>query len=504
MAILTDLPDEILECIIVHTSDLMHDTLLELALASKRLSKVVTPMLVRRWSGGPPLECLLLHLFQHPELRARVKHLRLHCLSTACEQHGGPSELGIRDDHLQDLAIALSDAWPVPPEWPELMRNGLSDVFGALLLCWATKLASLDLVVPFFQPEDHDDFVFLQMVGQAVQQFRALGPGPTPLPLPLLELRSVAFRHWDTELSTDGRYAAPFFHLPKMKVFFGFKLGMFDPAWREDDDTEAVRGRYMIDFPVGTSPIEELILEDADISIAGLSTLVGACRRLKTLVFQPGPVLENQELSSTGLAQAILLQKASLEILMIDFERNGLMEIYESADEEGSVGLEECFQYLERLESLTIDAYTLFKECSEDEAQPTPQDIVGRLPPSLIHLRLEQIGLGEKWASSREQADEYLDGLESFLRECRPDGKFPKFRYLDVAECWSDDECFVRLEGLAAAQRVQLSFDWKWRSIHGVAARFQDLQQRGNMASAVSRLVEDVRSNSTRDGEDGK
>ncbi|RTE76829.1 hypothetical protein BHE90_008685 [Fusarium euwallaceae] len=477
---LLDLPDEALEAVLL--CNIGGRTLHQLTRVNKRLRRIANPILVQRWPYSH--ERLLLYLLHHPELRTEVKELKFENLVTfRCHTYGRD----ISDESLEALAATVDEAWPAlakSTKWAEFVRKGNTDALCTLLLCWATKLSSLDIAVPYFLAERREDFLTLQLVGQVVQMWKKTGSTD----LPLLKLRSVTYRHGeDTDYGCDGRYAAPFFHLPNMKSFTGFKFGMME--WDDNYNrnyTDSILGRvrmvnphdkYLMHFPIGTSPIEEIILDDVDLSARTLSRVVSACKRLKMLVYRAAPVCDNLRLSWRGFANVMLHHKKSLEILLIDFERPGDSLVFSdnegpqadelSSDnhghdfdpEVGTIYLRDCYQHLKCLKSLSLDARSLEYGHGDDHI------MASRLPGSLVHLRLQGYCFGTLWKRSIQQAEEQIQDLEILVRECCPDGKLPNLCQITVAERLPKDpvlEAFDRLVDLAKVRGVKVIWIKPW------------------------------------------
>lgn len=489
MASLLDLPDETLENVLLCNID--GHTLHQLTFVNKRLRRIASPILVQCWpySHGR----LLLHLQRHPEFRQHVKELKFEDLVAFRDHRKDHSGCEISIESREDLAATVDEAWPAlakSTKWAEYIRKGNTDALCTLLLCWATNLTSLDITVPYFDANQRHDLMVLQLASQVVRTWKKTGSAD----LPLLQLRSVVFRHWDTEFSTDGLYAAPFFHLPSVKSFTSWKFGLW--GWGKGSrgnyndptlgwvPTANPRDNYILDFPVGTSPIEDLILDEVDVSVQSLFTVVSACRRLKLLLYRPGPVCDNSWLSWRGLANVMLHHKKSLETLFIDFERPGDSILF-SDDEEmeddgsddtnddddnhrhdddpkvGSIHLCDCYQYLECLKSLSIDVGFLYKKDGYGDCHITPS----RLPSSLVNLRLQGLSFAALWRQSIQETEDQITELRILIQECGPGGKLPNLRQITIADRLPKDlvlEAFDRLMELAKAQEVEVIFIKRW------------------------------------------
>ncbi|RSL83541.1 hypothetical protein CEP52_016680 [Fusarium oligoseptatum] len=453
MANLLDLPDETLESVLLGSID--GHTLHQLTRVNKRLRRIASPMLVQRWPYSN--ERLLLYLLHHPELRTEVKELKFGNLVTfRCHTYGRD----ISDESLEALAATVDEAWPAlakSTKWAEFVCKGNTDALCTLLLCWATKLSSLDIAVPYFLAERREDFLTLQLASQVVQMWKKTGSTD----LPLLELRSVTYRHGeDSDYGCDGRYAAPFFHLPNMKSFTGWKSGMME--WDDNYNrnyTDSILGRvrmvnphdkYVMDFPVGTSPIEEIILDDVDLSARTLSRVASACKRLKTLVYRAAPVIRWRD-------------------FLIDFERPGDSLVFSDNEgpqgdelstdnhghdfdpEVGTIYLRDCYQHLKCLKSLSLDARSLEYGHGDDHIRAS------RLPSSLVHLRLQGYCFGTLWKRPIQQAEGQIQDLEILITLAEMLPKDPVF------------EAFDRLVELAEVRGVRViwikPWDERWEGI---------------------------------------
>ncbi|KAF4469771.1 hypothetical protein FALBO_3325 [Fusarium albosuccineum] len=474
MCNLLSLPDEMIRRVCTSLSDIHHASLFKLVLVNKHLNRVVTPLLVRRWfvdrekRRPPAIERLALHLLRHPEFRREVKHIQFASVQTAAEQHDTTRLITARE--LEELSQAAHGAWPALAEstdWADQIRNGIKDALATLILCWTPNLTSFELSVPDFRPGQGPELLLLQSVSQVVRQFKSSGPHWALGALPLLELRSLIYIHWDTEGTTESKFLAPFFHLPKLKTFMGLQVGMGDYDEYEDDSLDnqqddgsfsrSTRNRYMTDFPIGTSTVEELIIYEAEVTVDTLSTLVRACRRLTMLDLELALLvhLEGPELRSNGLAQVILHHAETLKVFRLGIEQDFFVQ--HPAD--GPIRLEDCFRQLGQLESLTVEPTFLYEHDSA-ESQVRDEMVVNRLPPSLKHLRFESDTVALDARTSTAKVDEWVTGFQGLIEECRPDGLLPNLRHFDLKDLLIDNpgvESIGRLKTMAEDRGVRLS-----------------------------------------------
>ncbi|KAJ3533335.1 hypothetical protein NM208_g6029 [Fusarium decemcellulare] len=477
MCSLLGLPDEMIHQVCTSLSDIHHASLFELVLVNKHLSRLVTPLLVRRWfvdpekRKPPAIERLALHLLRHPGFRKEVKHVQFASVQTAAEHHDTTPL--ITSQELEQLSLAVHGAWPALAEstdWADQIRNGIKDALATLILCWTPNLTSFELSVPHFWPGQGPELLLLQFVGQVIRQFKSSGPHWALGALPLLELRSVTYSHWDTENTTEGKFAAPFFHLPKLKTFMGFKFGMGGYDGDEDDSLDhqqddgssspSARHQYMTDFPIGTSTVEELIIYDADVTVDALSTLVRACRRLTVLDFELAGFLEHledSELRTNALAQVIMYHAETLKVLRLRFEQSLFVE-YKEDLADGPVRFGDCFRQLQQLESLAIEPSFLYEHDSA-QSQFSHEMVLNRLPPSLHHLRFETDAVALNDSTSSAKVDNWINSFQGLIKECRPDGLLPNLRHFDLRDMLIDKpgaESIVRLKTMAEDRGVRL------------------------------------------------
>lgn len=464
---LTHLPDELLAKVLRCLSDTQPKSLLEVALVNRRLNNVVTPLLVRRWPASTEwwnthIEHLALHLLNHPELRKQVRSLGLHNLMTRAQGERKLLQLPVSRESLKNLSEAAYGQWSTssePQDWSQQISEGVSDATSALVLSWTTDLRCLSLTVPHFCPQKDEDFVILRWISQVVRKSTL---DENHGVVPFWSLQRVEFRHWDTENYVEAKFAAPFFYLPGVRTFVGYRCSGTDSEqeWINEDEVapEVIRQRYLTDFPVSFSNIEELVLDQVDMPVDGIFTMVRACRRLTSLTIAFGPVLDNDRLSSNALAGVILHHSQSLEKLDFRLDDPGLLELYEDSSD-GPHTLESSLKHLDRLESLTIP----IKFLHDSEADPS-QNLNGlmldRLP---LHIKNLQFNRGilsfGRWSSMTEVIERIVESFEKLLRQCGPTEKSRALAIIDLTCILLDDPKFdsiVRLKKVASEQGVKL------------------------------------------------
>ncbi|KAM0421325.1 hypothetical protein ACHAPT_010855 [Fusarium lateritium] len=466
MAQLNNLPDELLVKIFTHVSDVEHSALLQLALVNKRLSKIVSPLLVRRWPAhdtdkGKEIEHLAIHLLRHPELRDQVRSIRW---DTDCSAYSTDR----KDD--QDLWKACQEAFPdLAPgpgeeeeEGPRLPDMDFSDIIATLVFTWAKNLTELTFTVQ--ETHEYPDTTIYRNILQTTRALTNPEPGQALEHLPFAELREVSFRHCDTWGSFNGTWTASFFLLPKLKSFSGFYFGLWDMRMSTGDlyethevpETILSDDTGMPDFPIGTSPVETIIMLASEVSVAGLMLMVRACRRLKMLAYEPHPDCWRYQIGLRSLAHVMLLHASSLEEVMIRIPSPAQIDTTEEPWE-GSVPLQESFRQLANLKTLTMALDFLF-DTDEDGSLKVH---TSRLPSSIGHLRLENVSLILNWSRFLDEIEAVATGLGGLVQESGPDGRFKNLKKIDLYNALIDDpnvEVISRLKELAEERGIALSF----------------------------------------------
>lgn len=490
---LLDLPDEILHKISISVSAAGDGSLFKVVAVNRRLNALVTPLLVHRWppsrhNNRPRNECLALHLARHPELRGQVRHLELGS-GGSFPQTGGhfidPFMPKLGREQLEEIAAAVAHECPKYteiPDWAGQVREGAWGAISALLLTWATNLTHLEFTVPSTATNyPGEDVIIIPMWATYVVR-QMMNPSANSLAgtLPLMNLRHVLVTHEYENLRTFGRYTAPFFYLPNMRTFVGRQVGVMD---LQEDIGADVRDKYLVEFPVGTSTIEEIVLEESEFRLTELLTLIRACRRLTTLVIGWTEFLETTKISSNQLAQVILHHTASLETLGIIWSADPLFDIVERPSD-GPLIVEESFRHLSRLEKLTIPIWMLFEadggsgdrniisglsSGNRSILRQMPRSggriistrfkkpgkygygiKVSRLPRSIRYLKL--VGKGTNAAAK---------GVEALLLACGPGGELPNLKEIDLASALDGNvgsESVGRIKAAAAATGVYIAW----------------------------------------------
>ncbi|KAF5673589.1 hypothetical protein FDENT_10241 [Fusarium denticulatum] len=412
MGRLLDLPDEILTYICISICDSDRVALFQVIHANKRLHRIASPLLVRHWPlhRGDLLKYaharFAVHLVRNPHLQRNVKSIIFEDLIPTEEDYSGA-----RHPELDALAIPARQLFSNDPNWCNQLICGCIDPVAALLLVLCTSIESPDLTIPYFGEETR--LLVLELVSLSLKD-----GGPKR---PLENLKLGVLRWGVKDEPKHIQYAAPFFHLPKVKTLALSALSDNKPLKTiEADQNKQFRlgldpDIYETRFPIRTSPIEELMLAAACLTSQGLLTVVSSCKRLKKLAFTCQHLdLYMDDHNSVLLKQALLLHAASLEELAFDLENHYLENNYGSVEGEPHIGLDclkECFPQMKTLKRLTMDIHALYFYDN-----PLSEKMLDCLPRSL-----EYLGLECEFAVGQPEDLKYVEILCPVLEACGPE-----------------------------------------------------------------------------------
>ncbi|KAF5718232.1 hypothetical protein FMUND_5328 [Fusarium mundagurra] len=458
MGQLLDLPDEIITdiCTLICDSDRL--ALFQVIYVNKRLYRIASPLLVRHWpfyrstSHKQASAHFALHLIRNPDLQRNVKSLVF------------DGQLPIEDDpwgrygELDELAAAARQRYPEladDPQWCGGLIYGWADHVAALLMLLCTRLESLDFMISYDQASR---LLVLKLVSLALKH-----SGPQR---PLENLQRVVLRWGNDEDPGNIQYAAPFFHLPNVKTLALSALSDGEVPIKSILDEKGRIGLVKLGwdpdiheagFPVGTSPIEELVIEAACLTCHGLLTVVSACKRLKKLVFtwrNPSRMNDDGHNSLTLTRQALLLHAASLEELAFDLITHRFRDdptLLENASKARFECLKECFKQMTKLKRLTMDIHVLnYRDVSRNEK------MLDFLPRSLEHLGLEC-----DLPYHQPGVLEHVERLCEVLKACGPGNRF---RALETLEIWLfvydgiDKDIYEPVNELAREKGIKFMF----------------------------------------------
>jgi hypothetical protein len=137
---------------------------------------------------------------------------------------------------------------------------GSSDAMLFLLLCYLPSLQSLNL-----RPLDLMHRAFFDHMSSAIL---------LPSALQSLHSASISFGHPYIYYEVNEDYIIPFFHLPTLRSF---------TSWSIDVDT--VGDDVVPKFPVRSSSIEEITLQQSDVDEESLTAMVRSSRALRSLTY---------------------------------------------------------------------------------------------------------------------------------------------------------------------------------------------------------------------------
>ncbi|KFH41068.1 hypothetical protein ACRE_082270 [Hapsidospora chrysogenum ATCC 11550] len=467
---LLNLPNELLFQISEYVSATDRRALFKLVGVNRRLNRVAAPLLVRRWPWMVDWEDIFidpfaLYLLRHPELRRQVRRLKLLATVGWDDRNRSLRRPKIGPDELVELSTAAAQAWPALDDcinWTEQIRSGYMDAIAALVLAWAKDLTHLYMTL--LRPERLTIFILASQVARRL--LHARGPQePQSEPLPLMKLQHVYYGYRDTVHGVDGQYAAPFFYLPSMQTFAGYRVWRSLPRQRgeaADAHLDVEPGTCLTEFPQGTSTIQEIVLENSCVSAAYLSQVVRSCRRLRELslelIFDYYP--DDDDMTASGLAPSILHHAASLEVLHISW--NDPYGDFMDRDADGSNALEECLRHLTCLEDLSIPSHLLFST-HQEQGRHRCRIETSRLPRSIKRLKLEGSPVEIMWTGEPGLPESLMDvaeGFEVLLRKSGPDGEFPNLSKLEtplfLPDSLEGDVVAARLRAAATATGVDI------------------------------------------------
>uniref|UniRef100_A0A8H7KEM3 Leucine-rich repeat domain-containing protein n=1 Tax=Bionectria ochroleuca TaxID=29856 RepID=A0A8H7KEM3_BIOOC len=325
------------------------------------------------------------------------------------------------------MATAGVRDWPALTELRgqgEQMREGIDDAFMVLILLWASHLVEFHFTVPLIGSlsQDGDEQLTLGFVSQVARRLRDSPKDAMLDRFPLARLQSVQYKHWDTEFGVQGQFAAPFFYLPNLRTFFGYRIEMTRPSNEEsDEDDDDIQSAYLTEFPVGTSTVEDIILNFSDMCLEALQTFIRACRRLRTFALDYGNVLDTREVDSSRLAELLVARADSLQNLALDWGDSPTLEI----TAQGPLEIEQCFRQLHRLEYLELPLYMLCED-GELDGQTFISLNSQLLPKSLRCLCL--VGCAYWRFDSKVEINKMVDSIEAFILKCGPGVNFRTWR----------------------------------------------------------------------------
>ncbi|KAM0224240.1 hypothetical protein ACHAPA_004099 [Fusarium lateritium] len=477
MVRLTDIPNEIIEYILTFVSDTDHSTIFNVALVNKHLSDAVRPLRVRHWSDDGhygyhhrvspclPIYRLALELLRRPELRTRVKSLNFTFLQSPVDLD--PSREQLSPENLELLAVAAAEFLPDLAKTSKLCESilgGWDDALAVLVINWATNLTRLGISVPFFeaspeldngsQPED--EVLTLRYAKQLALQFSDKD-FKTGKPLPLAKLQHLEFRHWDTENNVDVRYLTPFLYLPSLKSLKTYRTG--DEGY--DDPDERIKAHtektYMMPFPVGTSPIETMVCEESTSTSEGLSSLMRACRGLKSFHLDFAQDLIDNSRSGKQLGRDLLHHASTIEELILPLDDTCDLALHEEPEDD-AISLEESYKHLKKLKKFTVPMLDLFYG-SQGGNGLNGKIITSLVPESVEYLKLMNSSICCNWKSRKEEAEQCAAGMVTLLEETGPNRRLRNLKTLDLSFGMLNDpdmEDIVKAKSLAEANGVML------------------------------------------------
>jgi len=490
-------------------TSLIRETILNIALVNRRLARVATPLRTRYWSDSSDEKVdglsthfrLAVSLLHKPELRLRLRRLEFHVSEISTEPGAAEFSGDVSQDDLERLMTMAENQVPahspdgkLREDWTRVIREAKIDAVPALALSMAPNVNSLAFDIPFFDPRSNSNFMLLRWLSMLIRDRTDADP-------PLKHLRHVYMRWWDTENSFHHKHVAPFYSLPNVKTLYAHRIGGLgrpsiphtedemsvygapNAADNDDDDDdedeaeedaydessddmseevalghqvskEVIRQRYYTEFTM--SNIEELHFNEADLGTAALDTLISHCRRLKALKIVWCAVSDNSFETQNDLAWGYLLKlhAESLEVLQLDFSKS--MHYWARRPYKGNTtdDIGRAIAHCRRLRKLRIELSYI----------SVPDPTTGRfvwiniafLPRTLEDLTVVDNMRRHNWSHHLETVEDYVQrGAARVLAECRPDGRLPKIRKLNLSEMLIDDPEVIATQELKTAAKQQ-------------------------------------------------
>ncbi|KAM0196109.1 hypothetical protein ACHAPA_004752 [Fusarium lateritium] len=470
MTCITDLPNETLDRTFTFLADINRKSLLNVSLVNARLNKIVFPLLVRRWSNiqaeeetrAPPTELFALHLLRHPELRNKVKAVHFGQLQPFHDF----DHVQLRPENLAALAEAAAEDVSLPgiqlTRLCEQIRQGCEDAIAVLVLAWTTRLTHLEFTDPHFCPEQGRGFMLLQFIKQAVCRLQAEETGLTEA-LSLGELRHLTF-HGQRFISM--RHTTTFFHLPNIKSLMITR--MYDGCIYHEDFGRAIGAEnlislsvvaenYTLTLPVGTSTVQDIVLESTGCLQTLLPEFLSACRALRKLRLHFVPALDEDELPYfEDLSQVLKKNAESLEELDMDILDSWTdLPLHQILLQRRPL-LQNAIPHLFRLKSLSVPLTSFF---NKNRSLKKTEFYFGSelLPRSVEYLKPRYPYFTSLWATKNATVKPFLNGVIALLDEAGPGRKFSSLRILDLSETFCDDPTMVQIgmiKSLAVARGV--------------------------------------------------
>ncbi|KAM0390631.1 hypothetical protein ACHAQC_007806 [Fusarium culmorum] len=163
MAQLVDLPNELLEEILLLATRGDQECLREVAVVNKRIQEIAFPLLKWRRERKSEVALLALHLLRHPHHRSLVRTLEFNSLSSLHSVGRVPpwspiaARVGLRPETLAELAEEAERTFPpdLASDWSCRIRNGSADASAAPILTWSTRVTEVEVALsPFTQEDD--------------------------------------------------------------------------------------------------------------------------------------------------------------------------------------------------------------------------------------------------------------------------------------------------------------------------------------------------------------
>lgn len=380
---ITDLPPEILSCIIQNVRP--KSVLCMLALCSRDMHDSVVSHLYRHIEllsfnikKNPfPLRQLTSLLLKRPDLAQRVRQFTLRghrdCWHGGVEPRDAAAEC-IEVDSVFRIAIKASShseaeekQWLMHLSWLEHC-----DAVLALLLPALVKLEKLDLILT-------DDLPYFErMIRRASRREKPFDKQPA-----FQLLKDFMHTYDDYIYGLDPRYISPVMLLPSIRAIYGYRVGSEN---EEEDDVM----RTNLGSMRTPSSLCHLELRGSRLNKADLNLLLQAPKALKTFIY---PVTFGDvsicTVNSHDIRDALVPQQDSLENLWLQYDEEQWADDYEE-----HIFPMRSFNNFTRLKVLRIGALFLlgdsehFTRCNNHLSRKSRHDLTGVFPETLQTLEV--------------------------------------------------------------------------------------------------------------------
>ncbi|KAL4728119.1 hypothetical protein ACLX1H_004854 [Fusarium chlamydosporum] len=256
--------------------------------------------------------------------------------------------------------------------------------------------------------------------------------------------------------------------LPKIKSLVAY--GLCDLGHLQETFIDAAHGvtradiasHYIMHVPDQESTVKELVLADAGLVSARLSTFLIGIRSLKKLTLQLSPYImqgeipDREEVAEDNLGWRGSLAELDLQIDPREYFLNSNSLFLDN--EPLAEGINENLCHFNRLRRLSCSMTYFFTAASANNNYKI-SIVLSKLPESIEYLQPRCPDLIASWVSKDVFVEPYIEGFIELLNATSPGQRFHSIKVLDLSETFVDDpDTFDigRLKSEAASHAVEL------------------------------------------------